>query len=275
LSSSGSRQQPFEEEPIFKEEQIESVLIPARLKALAWPALFTLAAGAILIGLGLWQLQRLAWKETLIARIEARSTMAPAPLLPAAEWPNLAPDDYDYRHVEAEGTFEHDKEVLVFHGPGFSRKGISSPGYLVLTPLRLASGAYVIVNRGFVPEALKDKAARAEGEIAGPVIVTGLMRPPESRNLFTPADDPSAGRYFTRDPALIAAALKLDKVAPFSIDADDLPMPGGWPKGGTTEIVIPNNHLSYALTWFGLAIGLFAVFAAFAWNKRNELQTER
>jgi surfeit locus 1 family protein len=246
--------------------------MPPRLKALFWPALFTLAAGAILIGLGLWQLERLHWKEALVAQIDARSTMPPLALPPEANWPRLVPEDYDYRHVEVEGTFEHDKEALVFHGPGFSRKGLLSPGYLVLTPLRLASGGVVIVNRGFVPESLKDKSTRIEGEIAGPVKVTGLMRPPEPRNLFTPADDPAAGRYFTRDPALIAAAFSLTEAAPFSIDADDTPMPGGWPKGATTEIAIPNNHLSYALTWFGLAFGLFAVFIAFAWHKGNGVE---
>jgi surfeit locus 1 family protein len=142
----------------------------------------------------------------------------------------------------------------------------------VLTPLRLASGAFVIVNRGFVPETLKDKATRPEGEIAGPVKIAGLMRPPEPRNLFTPADDPAAGRYFSRDPAVIATQFGLAQAAPFSIDADDVPMPGGWPKGGTTEIAIPNNHLSYAFTWFGLAFGLFGVFIAFAWHKRNEVK---
>lgn len=247
--------------------------MPPRLKDLFWPAIFTLAAGGILIGLGLWQLQRLHWKETLISRIDARSTMPPQPLPRQADWQSLEPDDYEYRHVEAEGTFEHDKEALVFHGPGFSRKGITAPGYLVLTPLRLASGATIIVNRGFVPEELKDQAKRLEGEIAGPVKITGLMRPPEPRNFFTPPDDPATGRYFTRDPALIAASFNLTGAAPFSIDADDLPMPGGWPKGGTTEVVIPNNHLSYALTWFGLAFGLFGVFGAFAWHKANGLET--
>jgi surfeit locus 1 family protein len=246
--------------------------MPARRKSLLWPALFTLAASVLLVGLGVWQLERLHWKEALIAEIEARSTMPPEPLPPAADWPRLTPDGYDYRHVKAQGTFEHDKEILVFHGPGFSRKGILTPGYLVLTPLRLASGGIVIVNRGFVPESLKNKAARTEGEIPGPTTVTGLMRPPEPRNLFTPADEPAKARYFTRDPALIAAALGVTDTAPFTIDADDTPVPGGWPKGGTTEIVIPNNHLSYALTWFGLAIGLFGVFAAFAWGQRNGVE---
>ncbi len=246
-------------------------LLP-RLKSLILPALFTLVAATILLSLGIWQLQRLHWKEAMIARIDARSTQAPQALPPAAEWPDLKPDDYDYRHVEVEGVFEHDKETLVFHGPGFSRKGIDTPGYLVLTPLLLTSGATVIVNRGFVPEKLKDKASHAKGEIEGPVKLTGLMRPPEPRNLFTPADDPVAERYFTRDPALIAAHLGLRNAAPFTIDADDVPMPGGWPLGGTTEIVIPNNHLSYALTWFGLTLALFGVFSSFAWHKLNELE---
>ncbi len=226
----------------------------------------------MLIGLGLWQLERLHWKEALIAEIEMRSMALPVPLPSPAEWPNLTPDEYDYRHVEAKGTFAQDKEVLVFHGQGLSRKGINEPGYLVLVPLRLASGGTVIVNRGFVPERLKDKATRIAGEIEGSVTVTGLMRPPEPRNVFTPADVPAENRYFTRDPAMIATALGLAGAAPFTIDADDISMPGGWPKGGTTEIVIPNNHLSYALTWFGLAIGLFGVFAAFAWGQRNRIE---
>jgi len=243
-----------------------------RLKGLILPALFALAAEVILIGLGVWQLHRLHWKEDLIGKIESRSTQPPRPVPPTADWTKLDPDDYEYRHVEVEGTFEHDKEVVVFHGPGYSRKGIQTPGYLVLTPLKLASGDRIIVNRGFVTEALKDKSTRGEGEIAGTVTVTGLMRSSEPRNLFTPADEPKAGRYFTRDPELIATSLGLDRVAPFTIDADDLPMPGGWPKGGTTEMVIPNNHLSYALTWFGMGIALLGVFIAFAWNRAHEIE---
>ena len=236
------------------------------LRRLVWPTLFTLVAASLLCGLGFWQLQRLAWKEALLSRIADRSTHAPQDLPPEREWAALRPDDYDYRHVVLRGTFENAEEALVFHGaPSGKLPGIG-PGYLVLTPLRLASGAHVLVNRGFVPQELKDPASRRAGAMAGAVEVTGLMRPPESRNAFTPADDPAAGRYFTRDPALIAAALGLSRPAPFTIDADDRPVPGGWPRGGTTEVQIPNNHLSYALTWFGLAVGLMGVFVAFAWR---------
>jgi surfeit locus 1 family protein len=124
----------------------------------------------------------------------------------------------------------------------------------------------VIVNRGFVPLDLKDPAAR--GEIEGRTHVTGLMRQPESRNFFTPADDPETGQYFTRDPALIAHHFGLAPAAPFSVDADPGPAPGGWPRGGASELTFPNNHLAYALTWFGLALALAGVFIAFARHRR-------
>jgi surfeit locus 1 family protein len=232
---------------------------PAR-KSLVVPVLFMLVVGGILVSLGVWQLHRLAWKETLIAEIATRSKTPPQPLPKPSEWKSLAPADYAYRHVEFAGRYENDKEALVFYGAGPQDLG---PGYLVLTPLRLDSGAIVIVNRGFVPDALKAKSARAAGEIEGEAHVIGLMRPPQTRNLFTPADEPDNNIYFTRDPAAIAAHFGLAPTAPFVVDADAMPMPGGWPKGGTTEIDIPNNHLSYALTWFGLAVGLLAVFIAY------------
>ncbi len=232
---------------------------PAR-KSLVAPVLFMLVVGAILVSLGVWQLHRLAWKETLIAEIATRSKAPPQPLPEPAEWNRLAPADYAYRHVEFAGRYDNDKEALVFYGGGPHELG---PGYLVLTPLRLDSGATVIVNRGFVPAELAAKSARAAGEIEGEAHVTGLMRPPQTRNLFTPADEPDNGIYFTRDPAAIATHFGLAQTAPFVVDADDTRVPGGWPEGGTTEIDIPNNHLSYALTWFGLAVGLLAVFIAY------------
>ena len=233
----------------------------ARLRPLFAPAVFTLVMGAILIGLGLWQLQRLDWKTAIVARIEARTTAPVQPLPPPSAWAALNPDDYEYRHVELDGTFDHAKEALVFRGTA------AGPGYFVLTPLRLVTGGTVIVNRGFVPTGRADPASREAGNVVGSVHIVGLMRGPEPRNAFTPADDPAAGHYFTRDPALIAAHFGLTGAAPFSVDADATPVPGALPRGGTTEIAIPNNHFSYALTWFGLAAGLFGVFCVLGWRK--------
>jgi surfeit locus 1 family protein len=240
--------------------------LPARARGLIAPTLATAVAFAILVSLGLWQVQRLAWKETIIARIEARVNGAPQPLPAQDAWARLTPDDYDYLPVTTRGVFEHGREAYVFHAAGGP---LREPGYLVLTPLRLASGARIIVNRGFTPLALKDPATRAAGQIDGETEVTGLMRPPEQRNLFTPADEPARRIFHVRDPAAIAAADGID-VAPFMIDASAAPVPGGWPRGGTTTLSIANNHLSYALTWFGLAATLIGVFGVFAWRRLRD-----
>jgi surfeit locus 1 family protein len=241
----------------------------SRLRSLLWPAVFAAIGCAILIGLGVWQVERLHWKEALLAEIDARIHAPPEPLPPPDVWPRLVPDDYEYRHVRATGVFEHDKETYVFR-TGALRGAQTTAGFHVLTPLRLADGTHVLVNRGFVPQDRRDPATRRDGEIAGEVTVTGLMRAPEGRNWFTPSDDVAHRIWYARDPAAVAAALGIARLAPFAIDADAAPVPGGLPQGGATEIAIPNDHLSYALTWFGLAATLVGVFAAFAWRRLRE-----
>jgi surfeit locus 1 family protein len=240
---------------------------PSRL-GLALAAGVALIAFAILIALGTWQMRRLAWKEDLLQKIETRMHAAPAPLPPEAEWGKLDPDAYEYRRVTTTGVFEHDREALIFRASG-PNEGLSQPGYVVMTPLRLASGAHVLVARGFVPESRKAPASRLEGQIAGETTVTGVLRAPEPRNAFTPADDPAKGLWYTRDPALIAGHFALARAAPFSIDADPTPVPGGWPKAGVTPVNIPNSHLSYALTWYGLAATLAAFCGVLLWRRRR------
>ena len=131
-----------------------------RGRSLVTATLATLAALAILVSLGVWQMQRLAWKEALLARVGSRIHADPQPLPPACRWPSLEPDDYEYRHVRVTGTFEHDHEALVFVGAS-GLENQPAPGYVVLTPLRLADGAHVCVNRGFVPDDRRDAASRA------------------------------------------------------------------------------------------------------------------
>ncbi|MCI0599970.1 MAG: SURF1 family protein [Beijerinckiaceae bacterium] len=236
--------------------------------SLIWPATFTVFAVTVLISLGVWQLHRSVWKQKLIAEIESRAHTTPRPLPEIEDWPKLRPYDYEYRHVEATGVFDHAKEALVL------RAG-KEPGYHVLTPLHLKSGGYVVVNRGFVPLSREKPAARPAGQIQGEAAVTGLMRQPEARNPFTPIDNPAAGRFFTSDPELIARHFGLMPAAPFTIDADPVPLPGGWPRGGTAVLVLPNNHFDYALTWFSLALAATGVFAVIAWQNRRDAAYRR
>jgi len=151
------------------------------------------------------------------------------------------------------GTFDHAAETLV---KAVTEQGA---GFWVMTPLRTAQGV-VLINRGFVPSDRRSPASRAPGQIAGPVTVTGLLRTAEPGGAFLRSNDPNADRWYSRDVAAIARARRLGPVAPFFVDADATPNPGGYPVGGLTVVHFPNNHLIYALTWFGLA--LLSAFAA-------------
>jgi surfeit locus 1 family protein len=153
------------------------------------------------------------------------------------------------------------------HGLMAAERGRPVQGVYLLTPLRLADGSLIIVNRGFVPTELRDPSARPQSQPAGEVTVTGLVRAPEVRAPFVPENDPAKNAWFVRDPAAIAQAKGLTRVAPFLIDADATPNPGGWPKGGQTRLSFSNTHLQYALTWFGLALALLVIVAAVAWQR--------
>ena len=239
----------------------------ARLRALIAPAISALVAFGLLCGLGIWQWQRLAWKEGLIARATSRAAASVAAMPAEADWPQVTAESDEYRRVQVTGIFRHDREALCWALLSDANGRYSGPGYWVLTPLATADGAIVLVNRGFVPLDRKDAQTRRQGEVAGTVTVTGLLRMPERRSWFTPADDPQKHLWQERDPAAIAKAYGLSRAAPFFIDADAAPNPGGLPEGGETKLVFPNRHLEYALTWFGLALALAAVFAVFAWKQ--------
>lgn len=230
------------------------------------PSLVALVALAILIGLGTWQLQRKAWKEDLIAQIEARAYGEPGAILPESQWGNWQASQDEFRKVRVTGTFLHPFETPVY-GLAPAMRGAPAQGFYLMTPLRLSSGAILMVNRGFVPTELRDPATRPQSQPDGDVTITGLVRAPEERNMFTPVDDPAKKTWFARDPQAIAKANGLERVAPFYVAADEAPNPGGWPKGGQTKLDLPNNHLQYAFTWYGIALTLVGVFCAFAWRR--------
>ena len=225
-----------------------------------WPTIWAVPMVLLCLGLGAWQIQRLHWKEGLIAE-RAAAVAAPAIPLPPD---GAVPRDLEFRHVSAEGVFLNDKEIFL----GATSDGGES-GYQILTPLRQADGRIVFVNRGFIPSELKDRAKRPAGEPAGHVRIEGLLRlPPDGRpNWFLPDNRPDLNYWFWVDLPAMAAADKLARVAPFYIDADATPNPGGWPRGGVTRLDLPNNHLQYAITWFSLAIAMIVIYVLF--HRRN------
>ena len=209
--------------------------------------LLTLFFFAVFIALGAWQVERLSWKLDLIARVDAR-VHAPAVSVPnEASWPAVNAGNDEYRHVTASGRFLHEKSALVYAS---TERG---PGFWVLTPLQMDNGAIVYINRGWVPTERKDAAGRAVGNPDGPVQVTGLLRITEPGGTLLRSNDPADGRWYSRDVEAMGKTAGLSRVAPFFIDADDAPNPGGLPVGGLTIIRFPNSHLSYALTWFAMA----------------------
>jgi surfeit locus 1 family protein len=240
--------------------------LSTRKRGLLAPSIFAALALAILLGLGTWQVERLQWKEALIERIDARIHAAPESLPAQAGWTRLNLADEEYRRVFARGHWEP-LEALIFRGSGKVAGGASQPGYWVMGILRLDGGGAVVVNRGFV--SLDRKTNEARKPPGGPVTVTGLLRAPEERNLFTPKDDPAQGQWYTRDPVAIAAALGIRDAAPFSLDEEAHTAEPGQPAGGATVIDIPNNHLSYAVTWYGLALTLVGVFTALVLKRRQ------
>jgi surfeit locus 1 family protein len=236
-------------------------------RKLLWPTLATLIALAILLNLGFWQLKRKEWKGNLVAQIEARA-YGPANPLPAFnDWSSWQAQSGEFTKVTLTGIFDHTKEVLVHGLTNQGLRGVGVSGFFVITPLQLEDGSIVLINRGFVPPEFKARASRVSSEYQGLITITGLLRQSEVQTAFVPDNTPQKGEWFTRDIAAIAASQNLKRVAPFIIDADNTPQPGGWPLGGRTNLNPPNNHMSYALTWFGIAGTLLGVFGFYAWGQ--------
>lgn len=200
--------------------------------------------GAVLFAaLGVWQVERRAWKLDLIERVEARVAATPVPVPPRREWARLDPREVEYRRVRATGRFDWSKTTLV---DALTEQG---PGNWVLTPLITRDGP-ILVNRGFAPKGWR---APSSPRVESDSTVTGLLRLTERDGRFLRPNEPNTGRWFSRDVEAIAAARGLRGAAPFFIDADRDPDAPAYPIGGMTVVKFRNTHLIYALTWFALA----------------------
>ncbi len=208
---------------------------------------FGLLLIAGLLALGTWQVKRLFWKLDLIARVEARVHAAPVAAPVRGQWSSINAAGDEYRRVRLRGRLLNDKETLVYTATELGA------GYWVMTPLARDDGTTVLVNRGFVPTERRASAARSQGQISVETEVIGLMRMSEPGGSLLRSNRPSDDRWYSRDVAAIAATRDLSDVAPYFIDADATPNPGGLPVGGLTRVVFANNHLVYAVTWYCLS----------------------
>lgn len=215
----------------------------------------TIAGVAVLLALGLWQLQRLQWKTTLITTIEAQLALPASPLPEGA----FDPAPWYYRKALVTGRFHHDKEIHLY-GPSSRGK----PGYLIITPLERPDGSFLLFNRGWAPLEKRNPETRREGQVEGSVTLTGIGRKPWKQNTFVANNEPAANIWFYGDLDGMAKFRGIVHYAPLFLEADETPNPGGFPVGGQSRIKISNDHLNYALTWFSLAIALIAVYGFFA-----------
>lgn len=229
-----------------------------------WPTLFTIPALIVTLTLGTWQVQRLQWKNALIATINARFS-EPAVPLPATL---SDPDGWRYRHVSLQGAVVGAREI---HLIAFSTRG--QQGYQVIVPFRRAdTGEILLLNRGWVPEDRRDPARRADGQLSGAVTLNGVVGIPFPRGTFQPDNDPARNLWFWADLPAMAKALGAG-VSGFWIEAGDQPNGGGLPIGGQTAIDIVNNHLQYAITWYGFALTLAVIYVL--WHRRNAQEGDR
>jgi cytochrome oxidase assembly protein ShyY1 len=238
--------------------------LSAPRRGVAGLGIFTLLILALLIGLGVWQLQRRAEKHALIAALTERLAAAPEALPPAAQWSALTPARDEFRRVRFSATFEQRPDAMVYSAGSAVREDISGPGTWAFLPARLSRGETVVVNAGFVQNTMQDRAQqdRAVTRLVtgAPLTLTGYIRFPESAGALTPAENLAKRLWFTRDHLAMARALGWGEVAPFYVDLEQPVPESGIPKPGPLDVHLKDDHLQYAITWFGLAGAVLIAF---------------
>jgi cytochrome oxidase assembly protein ShyY1 len=233
---------------------------PRRKRSVLIPSLFTVAACCVLIGLGVWQLERLAWKESLIAALARRVSAPPMPLEPASAWPKLDPSADEFRRVSLRVQFIPGSEARVYSGGAGLRDDVKGPGYFAFAPARLADGSTVVINRGHVANPNPDASLKPIALPEKSVDVVGALRSPERPGWFVTPYSERQDLWLVRDPLAMAARYSWGEVAPFYIELESPTPPGGVPKPGPLTVKLRNDHFGYAMTWFGLAAVLAIMF---------------
>jgi surfeit locus 1 family protein len=249
--------------------------VSAARKGILVPAIVALGGLAVLIGLGVWQLERKAWKEDLIQTVTPRLSGPPLSLPSAQQWPSLDPAQSEFQRVafRAElpaGRTPREQEARLYTSGSALRDDVKSPGYFVFAPARLPDGRVVVVNRGYVPNPQPNAATQPAPRPEGPLEITGVLRWPEKPGWFGTDYSARDDLWFVRDPQAMAGQRGWGAVAPFYVEQESPVPTGGVPRPGRLRINLPNDHLQYALTWFALAFVLVAVFAFWARGRLRE-----
>lgn len=238
---------------------------------------FSLVMVALFVSLGVWQLQRRVEKHALIAELTTRLAAPPVPLPAPAQWPALTPAHDEFRRVTFTATYRHRPDAMVYSPGSAVRPDVSGPGTWAFLPAQLVNGQIVVVDAGFVPNMMQDRAVenRAVAPLmtGRPVTLTGYLRFPEKPGLFTPAGDAAKRLWYTRDHLSMARALGWGRgreVAPFYVDLETPAPANGVPKPGPLQADLPDNHMQYAITWFGLA-GIVVIGFAIWMRRRRAL----
>jgi cytochrome oxidase assembly protein ShyY1 len=232
---------------------------------------------ALFAGLGVWQLQRRVEKHALIAALTERLAAAPEALPSPSRWSALARAQDEFRRVSFTATYAHLPDAMVYSSGSAVREDISGPGTWAFIPARLSTGETVVVNAGFVQNTMQDRTQqdRAVTPLVtdAPVMLTGYIRFPEKAGALTPAENVTKRLWFTRDHVAMARALGWNDVAPFYIDLES-PVPvSGIPKPGPLEVHLKDDHMQYAITWFGLAGAVVIAFGVW-WRGQRRTVSE-
>lgn len=227
------------------------------------PAAAALAALVTLLGLGTWQLGRKAWKENLIATLDRRLNDAPVALPPPSEWAGMTPDNSEFTRVKTRIAFYPVRDAMVYASNSAIRDDVKSPGYFVFVPVRLPDGSRIVVNRGFVP-------GRPYPQGEGTQEIIGAIRWPEpSSRWIADHDDSDATTWYVKNPKLMAQVKNWGDVPPFYIEQESPVPPGGLPHPAPLKPQLRNEHLQYAITWYGLAAVLVVMSAIWAARRRQ------
>ncbi|WP_338634290.1 SURF1 family protein [Afipia carboxidovorans] len=236
-------------------------------------AVFALVMSVALASLGVWQLQRGEQKHALMKALDERLAAAPVDLPPQSEWTHLNRTDDEFRRVRFAATYENKPDAMVYTSGSAVRSDVTTPGVWAFLPAQLERGARIVINTGFVPNEMqkRDEEDRAIAPLltGEPAVLTGYLRFPERPGLLTAQESTTKRLWFVRDIAGMAEALGWGEVAPFYIDLE-APVPtAGVPKPSALSPKLKDNHLGYAITWFGLAIAVLGTFGVWLFGRRR------